>query len=509
MSSSTPRQLCSATAAIALIPDKATVACSGFIGAGHPELLTCELERRFIHSGSPSQLTLVYAAGQGDGRSRGLNRLAHPGLLKRVIGGHWGLAPKLGELALSGQIEAWNLPQGVICQLFRDIAAGRPGCISRIGIGTFIDPLHDGGRLNNRSTEQLVERVDLAGQTWLLYRAFPIHVALLRATSADPYGNLLLDEEAVVGDVLALAQAARNSGGIVLAQVKTLLDQPAAPQTVKVPGKLVDRIVLADPESHWQTMAEPYNPDYCSAGSLCDHPAPDPEQSPEPARRIIAERACRELQPGSICNLGIGLPEGIALVAAERGLLQQVTLTLESGPIGGLPAGGLSFGAAHFPEAIIDSASQFDFYDGGGLDFAALGAAEVDASGNVNVSRFKQRFAGVGGFVNISQSARRLVFCGTLTAGGLRLEVKNGQVRIQQEGTIRKFVQQVEQISFSGLQARQRLQDVLYITERAVFRLQPDGLELIELAPGIDLEQQVLKCMDFRPVIRSVSPMPV
>ena len=509
MSNGTPRQLCSAAAAVALIPDHATVACSGFIGAGHPELLTCELERRFLHGGSPSQLTLVYAAGQGDGRSRGLNRLAHPGLLKRVIGGHWGLAPKLGELALSGQIEAWNLPQGVICQLFRDIAAGRPGCISRIGIGTFIDPQNAGGRLNDRSTEQLVERVFLAGQTWLLYRAFPIHVALLRATSADCYGNLLLDEEAVIGDVLAMAQAARNSGGIVLAQVRKLLDKPAPPQAVKVPGILVDRIVLADPESHWQTMAESHNPDYCSAGHFYEPAAPAPEQLTEPARRIIAERACRELQPGSICNLGIGLPEGIAQVAAERGLLQQVTLTLESGPVGGLPAGGLSFGASRFPEAIIDSASQFDFYDGGGLDFAALGAAEVDAAGNVNVSRFKNRFAGVGGFVNISQSARRLVFCGTLTAGGLSLQVENGQLRIQQEGNIRKFVRHVEQISFSGLQARQRLQDVLYITERAVFRLQSDGLELIELAPGIDLEQHVLNCMDFRPIIRSVSPMPV
>jgi propionate CoA-transferase len=278
---------------------------------------------------------------------------------------------------------------------------------------------------------------------------------------------------------------------------------------VKVPGKLVDRIVLAPPEAHWQTFAESCNPDYCSPGNPLQPPLPDPAQSLEPARRIIAERACLELRPGSICNLGIGLPEGIATVAAERGLLQQVTLTLESGPIGGLPAAGLSFGAARFPEAVIDSAAQFDFYDGGGLDFAALGAAEVDACGNVNVSRFKHRFAGVGGFVNISQSARRLVFCGTLTAGGLTLQRDNGRLQILQEGSIRKFVRHVEQISFSGLQARQQAQDVLYITERAVFRLQPEGLELLELAPGIDLERHLLSQMDFRPIIRAVSPMPI
>jgi propionate CoA-transferase len=509
MTDNVPAQLCSAEAAIAGIQPESTVACSGFIGAGHPEQLTLELERRFLHTGMPANLTLVYAAGQGDGRQRGLNRLAHPGLLKRVIGGHWGLAPRLGELALKNQIEAWNLPQGVICQLFRDIAAGRPGCISRIGLGTFIDPIHDGGRLNARSTEQLVERVTLAGQTWLLYRAFPIHVALLRATSADCHGNLLLDQEAVIGDVLALAQAAHNSGGIVIAQVQSLLDQPAPPQQVRVPGKLVNHIVLADPKLHWQTFAEQLNPDYFSPAHPQHPTLPTPDDAPELVRRIIAVRACRELQPGSICNLGIGLPEGIAAVAAEQGLLQQVTLTLESGPLGGLPAAGLSFGASRFPEAIIDSASQFDFYDGGGLDFAALGAAEVDAAGNVNVSRFKQRFAGVGGFVNISQSARRLVFCGTFTAGGLQLTIENGQLRIIQEGAIRKFVQHVEQISFSGLQARQQAQDVLYITERAVFRLHAAGLELVEIAPGIDLERDLLQHMDFHPIINTVRPMPL
>lgn len=500
-------KLCSADDAVACIPSGCTVASGGFVGAGHPEALTAALERRFLNHALPRDLTLVYAAGQGDGKSRGLNHLAHQGLLRRAIGGHWRLAPELGRMALDGTIEAWNFPQGVICQLFRDIAAGRPGCISRIGLGTFIDPEHGGGRLNERSTETLVERVSLHGRTWLFYHAFPIHVGLIRATAADPFGNLILDDEAVIGDVLPIAQAAHNHRGLVIAQVQRLLETPVAPQHVRVPGRLVTHIVVADPQDHWQTFAEPFNPDYCQPRSRTradDHETPPLSDT---VRRIVAERACDELPDHCIANLGIGLPEGIAVVAARRGMLNQVTLTVESGPLGGIPAGGLSFGAARFPEAIIDQPAQFDFYDGGGLDFAALGAAEVDQHGNVNVSRFGTCFAGVGGFVNISQSARSLVFCGTLTAGGAELRVQDGQLQILREGRIRKFVRQVEQVSFSGPLAQSEGRSVTYITERAVFRLTAEGLQLTEIAPGIDLERDVLGQMDFRPIIRDLRPM--
>ncbi len=509
-------KLCSAQEAVQQISDGMTVACGGFVGAGHPESLTVALEQRFLSQQQPQNLTLVYAAGQGDGKTRGLNHLAHTGLLKRVIGGHWGLCPRLGQMALAGVIEAYNFPQGVICHLFRDIAAGRPGSLTRVGLGTFVDPENCGGKLNDKTTEELVERVTLRDETWLFYHSFPIHVGLIRATAADPFGNLVMDEEAVIGDVLPIAQAAHNHGGIVIAQVKKLLNKPVSPQRVCVPGRLVTHIVLAEEDEHWQTFAEPLNSDFCTPASLSASPdveATASQTSQEPvsldARRIIAMRACDELQQGAIANLGIGLPEGIALVAEERGILSEVTLTLESGPIGGVPAGGLSFGASSHPEAIIDQPSQFDFYDGGGLDFAALGAAQVDSHGNVNVSRFGTRFAGVGGFINISQNARRLVFCGTLTTGGLEVEMIDGKLRIVNEGRIAKFVKEVEQVSYSGPLARETKHDVIFVTERAVFRLQPEGLELIEVAPGIDMQRDIVQQMEFEPIIRSVAEMKI
>lgn len=496
-----------AAEAVALVGDGCTVACAGFVGAAHPEELTAALEDRFVATGHPRGLTLIYAAGQGDGQQRGMNHLAHQGLLARVIGGHWGLAPSLGKLALDGCIEAYNFPQGVISQLFRDIAAGRPGCLTHVGLGTLADPDLDGGRLNDRTPRALVEKVRVRGKDWLLYHSLPIDVALLRATAVDPHGNLSLRREAIKGELLPMAQAARNSGGLVIAQVASVSDEAFPPHEVAVPGILVDRVVLSAPDKHHQTFAEEFNASYV-------RPAPTGAEafSPEPLaaglRRIIACRACDEMNLGDIVNLGIGMPEGVARVAAERGLLDRVTLTVESGPIGGLPAGGLSFGASAFPEAIIDQPAQFDFYDGGGIDLAVLGAAEIDRAGNVNVSRFGSRIAGVGGFINIAQNARKVVFCGAFTAGSLEIAMDGGLLHIKQEGSVRKFHDGLPQISFSAAHARHRGQTILYVTERAVFRLGDDRLELSEIAPGIDPAKDIFPYMGFRPSIRDLQEMP-
>ena len=475
-----PARISTAAEAIAAIPSGATIGVGGFVGAGHPELLTAALERRFLETGTPQDLTLFYCAGQGDRAERGLNHLAHRGLLRRVIGGHWNLAPKLGALALANEIEAYNLPQGVLCVLLREIAAKRPGVFTQVGLNTFIDPEHGGGRLNERTTEPLVERLHLDGQTWLRYKSVPVHVALIRATSADPQGNLTFEREGLIGDVLPLAQAAKNHGGIVIAQVEQIVDRITDPKAVRVPGLLVDHLVVSQGQDHDQTFGEPFNPAYVSTG----HDLSTVPDLPSGDRRAIGERALREIRPGDIVNLGIGLPETVALVAAATGRLGDFTLTVESGPTGGIPASGLSFGCSHFPEAIIDQPAQFDFYDGGGLDIAVLGAVEIDPEGSVNVTSFAGRFAGVGGFMNIAQSARRLVFCCTFLAKGQP-----------------KFVQRIQHVCFHGPSALARGQQVLYITERAVFELTPHGLRLIELTPGLDLQTDILDHMQFRPEV--------
>ena len=487
--------------AVRLIPNGATVATSGFVGCGHPEELTAALEERFLAEGAPQGLTLFYAAGQGDGRERGLNHLAHAGLVRRVIGGHWNLAPKLGQLAMSGAIEGYNLPQGVISKLFREIASGNPGLVSRIGLGTFVDPRHGGGKIGTATREEIVTVVSVGGEELLFYKGLAIDVALIRGTASDARGNISFEREVVRGEALAMAQAAHNSGGVVIVQVEARAEEfTRDPMEVVVPGMLVDAVVVASPERHMQTFGEQYRAEYVRQGPLDGVMPPKPEPGP---RRYIAARCLEELHKGEIVNLGIGIPEGIAGMACDAGLLDEIVLTVEAGPIGGIPAGGLSFGAAFHPTAIIDAPAMFDLYDGGGLDVAFLSMAECDAAGNVNVSKYGGKLPGCGGFIDIAQSSRRVVFTGTFTAGGLETEWREGQLRIVREGKARKFVPRVEQVTFSAEQALRDGRSILYVTERAVFRLREDGLELVEMAPGIDLERDVLGRMEFRPAVAS------
>ncbi len=495
----------SAEAAVAQIRTGDTVCFSGFVGIGTPEEIIRALADRFDRTGAPRDLTLVFAAAPGDGGERGLNRLAKPGLVKGAIGGHWALVPKLAAMAVNDEIEAYNLPLGCLSQLFREIAGRRPGLLSRVGRHTFVDPRQSGGRINPISHRKLVELQDIDGEEWLFYRSFPIDVAIIRATTVDERGNATMEREALTLDGLAMAMAAKASKGRVIVQAESIVPSGTLnSRHIVLPGVVVDHIVLATAENHHQTFGTVYSPGF--SGELrvtAEARAPMPLDE----RKIIARRAALELPSGGVINLGIGMPEGVAAIAHEEGMIDQLTLTAEPGVIGGMPQGGLDFGAAVNADAIIHQNQQFDFYDGGGLDLACLGMAQADATGNVNVSRFGKRLAGAGGFINISQNAGKVIFVGTFTAQGLEIEITDGRVRILKEGRQRKFLSAVEQITFNGRFAAASGQSILYVTERCVFELTADGLKLTEIAPGIDLDRDILAQMDFIPLIDGPKPM--
>lgn len=513
-------QVITAQQAAALIQDRWTVASAGFVGAGHAEAVTEALEARFLDSGLPRDLTLVYSAGQGDRGARGVNHFGNAGMTGVIVGGHWRSATRLATLAMAEQCEGYNLPQGVLTHLYRAIAGGKPGVMTRIGLHTFVDPRSErdpryhGGAINRRAREAItsgranwVEAVEFRGDEYLFYPSFRIDCALIRCTAADPRGNLSTHREAFHHELLAMAQAAHNSGGIVIAQVESLVDHHDNLQAIHVPGILVDYVVVSEePAHHQMTFAEAFNPAYVTPWqgepTAVGADAAQPPAAPLDARTIVQRRAVLELarQRPRVVNLGVGMPAAVGMLANEAGL-GGFTLTVEAGPIGGTPADGLSFGASAYPEAVVDQPAQFDFYEGGGIDLAILGLAELDAHGNVNVSKFGEGaqalVAGVGGFINITQSAKALVFMGTLTAGGLEVRADGGELQIVREGRVRKIVPEVSHLSFNGPYVASLGIPVIYVTERAVFEMHPDAngeprLTVVEIAPGIDLQRDVL-----------------
>ena len=494
-------KIVSADEAVAVIRDADTIVIQGFVGIGVPDELILALERRFLTTGHPRGLSLLFAAAPGDGKELGINRLAHDGLFKRVIGSHYALVPKLAKMALLNKFEAYNLPLGSICHLFRDIGANRPGNFSKVGLRTFVDPRLGGGKLNEITKEELVELHEIHGEQWLFFKRIPINVAFFRGTTADPDGNITMEREALPLDGLSIATAARNCGGLSIVQVERVAASDSLnPREVAVPGVLVDCVVAADLKNHRQTYSVDYNHAYSGRQRVPLGHVPRMELS---ERKIIGRRCAFELPLGGVINLGIGMPESLAAVAAEENVLKLVTLTAEPGVIGGIPQGGLNFGACLNPSAIIQQNQQFDFYDGGGLDMACLGMAQADRAGNVNVSLFGGRLAGSGGFINISQNAKKVLFAGTFTTGGLKVSVEDGHVKILREGKGHKFLRNVEHITYSGAFARETNQPAYYVTERCVFRLTADGVELVEFAPGIDIERDILAQMDFRPVVKN------
>jgi len=488
--------------AVYLVPSNSTITVAGFVAQGCAEYVLEALGNRFKETGEPKDLTLLFGGGPGDTNCKGLNHFAHPGMLKRAIGGHYGQTPMLGKMAQAGAIEAYFMPMGCVSRLVRCAASHSPGHISKVGFGTMMDPELGGGKLNSRTTEDIVRTIEIDGEKFLYYKAIPIDVAIIRGTTADAEGNITYERESLYNDNLHMAMAGRSRRGLVIAQVERLAAVGSLkPQQVRVPGTMVDCVVVAPEAKHQMSYWSGYNPTV--TGEVRQVPKPEGLQGMElDERKVIARRACLELQPDQVVNLGIGMPEGVAMVADEEHCMKYIELTTEPGVHGGVGLSGHNFGPATNPSAIIEMHSQFDFYNGGGLDICFLGNAETDAAGNVNVTRAGPKLTGPGGFIDISQCTPRVNLMGSFTAVGLEIAVENGKLKIVKEGKVKKFVKKIKETTFSGRVALQNHQHVNYITERAVFTLTPEGIELTEIAPGIDLQRDVLDQMEFKPLIR-------
>ena len=495
-------QFITAKEAAELIPDSVTVGTNGFMGTAFPEEIVMELENRFLASGKPNDLTLFFCAAQGDNREKGLQHMAHEGLLRRTIGGHYGMARKIGKLVIENKIEAYDFPQGVLAHLLCETAAHQPGVLTRVGLGTFVDPRMLGGKMNakTKTSEDLVQLVHLNDEDFLFYRSFPIHCALIAGTYADEDGNISFEREGVKAESLAMAMACKNSGGKVFVQVQRVVKAGSLhPRMVEIPGVLVDYVVVAsDLKYCMQNFASQYNPGFSG-----EHRISTAQFKPAPLnnKKVIGRRAAMELREGSTVNLGVGIPEYISAVAAEEGITKKFTLTVEDGLFGGNPQSGLDFGVSLNPACMVTMPSMFDFYDGGGLDQAFVGFAEGDMKGDVNVSLFGSLMPGCGGFIDITQNTKMVYFCGTFTAEGLKTEIGDGKLHIVQEGAVNKFSDRIAQITFSAETALKNNLPVMYITERAVFRLTKDGIVLCEAAPGIDLEKDIFAHMPRKPII--------
>lgn len=491
--------------AVSVIRDGDIVASSGWGGHGVAEAVLVAIEERFLAGDGPFDLTAVWAGGQGDGQGRGLDHLGHKGLLKRAIGGHYGQIPRLAQLAVDNEIEAYNLPEGVLVHLYRARASGAPGLLSTVGIGTFVDPRIEGGKVNASAVEEVVEVVERDGDEWLFYRGRDIDIAIIRGTTADPLGNITTEREAVNLEILQLAMAAKASGGYVICQVERVAEPGSLDsRDVRVPGVLVDAVVVADPELHMQTFGTSYNP---SVSGEIKVPLDTIEPLPLDTRTVVARRAASELMPDSVVNIGLGLPELVGRAAGDERVQDLVTFSIDTGVIGGVPLSGYDFGASVNRESLLDHSSSFDFIDGGGLDTVFLGVAECDERGDVNVSRFGGRLAGCGGAINLTQRTKNVVFMTPFSSGGLEVTIDDGSLTIVKEGRFPKFVERVGQITFSGSVAKSRGQHIVYVTERCVFTLGATGIELIEIAPGIDMERDILRLLPFTPSVREPTTM--